>query len=75
MWKVQGHSEDRHGNYPIVIELVFLHQAIVIQKVLEVFPFYLNFLDGDILFRQLHSVVDIFVDENKDLSVLTGKVA
>ena len=40
MWKVQGHSEDRHGNYPIVIELVFLHQAIVIQKVLEVFQWF-----------------------------------
>ena len=44
----------------------------LLRKVLEVFPFYLNFLDGDILFRNLHSAVDVFVDENNDLSVLTG---
>ena len=46
----------------------------LLRKVLEVFPFYLNFLDGDILFRNLHSAVDVFVDENNDLSVLTGKI-
>jgi hypothetical protein len=47
---------------------------VLLRKVLEVFPFYLNFLDGDILFRNLHSAVDVFVDENNDLSVLTGKI-
>eukprot|EP01035_Chromulina_nebulosa_P001767 gene1767-2382_t len=47
-------------------------EQVLLKKLLDVFPFYLNFLDGDVLFRRLHALADVFVDDNRDLSVLTG---
>jgi hypothetical protein len=35
-------------------------EQILLKKILEKFKFYLNFIDGDIFFRNLHHVVDIF---------------
>lgn len=48
---------------------------VLLKKLVDVFPFYLNFLDGDVLFRRLHALADVFVDDNRDLSVLTGQAS
>ena len=61
------------GGYNIN-ELHYPHQ-VLLKKLLDVFPFYLNFLDGDVLFRRLHALADVFVDDNRDLSVLTGQTS
>lgn len=45
---------------------------VLLKKILLAFPFYLDFLDGDTMFRNLHKVGDIFLDENRDLSPLIG---
>ena len=52
---------------------ILLASKVLLKKILQVFPFYLDFLDGDTMFRNLHKVGDIFLDDNRDLSPLLGK--
>jgi len=45
-------------------------EQILLQHVIKVFPNHYDFLDGDISFRKLHYIFDVFVDEYRDLSPL-----
>jgi len=45
-------------------------EKVLLQKVLKHFPNHFDFIDGDITFRKLHYVFDVFVDEKRDLSPL-----
>jgi len=45
-------------------------EKVLLQKVLQQFPNHFDFIDGDITFRKLHYVFDVFVDEKRDLSPL-----
>eukprot|EP01035_Chromulina_nebulosa_P013320 gene13320-17692_t len=47
-------------------------EQVLLKKILETFPFFMDFLDGDIQFRLLHNLADIFVDGfgKNDLSPL-----
>jgi len=48
---------------------------VLLSKIVGVFPNHLNFLDGDVYFRKLHSLADVFFDQDGDgLSVLTPAV-
>lgn len=44
---------------------------VLLEEVMKVFPNHFDFLDGDIAFRKLHLMMDMFVDENRDLTPLT----
>lgn len=45
-------------------------EQVILSRVIKVFPTHLDFIDGDITFRKLHYVFDVFVDERRDLSPL-----
>ncbi len=45
-------------------------EQVLLKHTIRTFPNYLDFLDGDILFRQYHQPIDIFVDKKRDLSPL-----
>ena len=45
-------------------------EQVLLRKVMEVFPNHFDFIDGDITFRKLHYLFDVFVDERRDLSPL-----
>lgn len=49
-------------------------EQVLLKKILESFPFFMDFLDGDIQFRLLHNLADVFVDGfgKNDLSPLVG---
>lgn len=49
-------------------------EQVLLKKILKSFPFFMDFLDGDIQFRLLHNVADVFVDGfgKNDLSPLVG---
>jgi hypothetical protein len=47
-------------------------EQVLLREVIKVFPSHFDFLDGDITFRKLHSAMDMFVDEQRDLSPLTA---
>jgi hypothetical protein len=70
-WRT-GATDNSTGRTIKHADVLFLCLQVLLKKLLDVFPFYLNFLDGDVLFRRLHAVADVFVDDNRDLSVLTG---
>lgn len=45
-------------------------EQVLLSRILQHFPNYLNFLDGDVEFRKYHHLADFFVDRNRDLSPL-----
>lgn len=45
-------------------------EQVLLQHVVKVFPNHYDFLDGDISFRKLHYIFDVFVDEYRDLTPL-----
>jgi hypothetical protein len=49
-----------------------LGEQVLLSKVMEQFPHYLDFLDGDVQFRKFHYLADFFIDKNKDLSPLVN---
>lgn len=46
---------------------------VLLQKVHSFFPNYMDFINGDIRFREFHTVVDLFVDEIRDLTPLVKR--
>lgn len=49
-------------------------EQVLLKRLVKTFPGHSDFLDGDITFRKLHSVFDVFVDESRDLSPLVPPV-
>lgn len=49
-------------------------EQVLLKRLVQTFPGHSDFLDGDITFRKLHSVFDVFVDESRDLSPLVPPV-
>lgn len=45
---------------------------VLLLKVLEQFPQYLDFLDGDAQFRKFHYLADFFIDKDNDLTPLAS---
>jgi hypothetical protein len=45
-------------------------EQVLLQRLVQVFPNFMDFLDGDTQFRSYHKIVDFFVGENMDLSPL-----
>jgi hypothetical protein len=45
-------------------------EQVLLKKVIEHFPHYLDFLDGDTRFRKLHFLADFFIDKQNDLTPL-----
>jgi hypothetical protein len=48
-------------------------EQVLLNKIIQIFKFYLDFIDGDIQFRLFHHMADLFIDDNSDLSPLTGE--
>jgi hypothetical protein len=46
-------------------------EQILLGRILKTFPNYLDFLDGNIDFRKLNKVADVFIDQKRDLTPLT----
>lgn len=44
-------------------------EQVLLSKVMPHFPHYLDFLDGDTLFRKYHFLADFFVDNKNDLTI------
>lgn len=45
-------------------------EQVLLKRIVKYFPTHLDFIDGDITFRKLHYVFDVFIDERRDLSQL-----
>ena len=43
-------------------------EQVLLRRIVKFFPNHFDFIDGDITFRKLHYVFDIFIDERRDLS-------
>ena len=45
-------------------------EQVLLRRIVKYFPNHFDFIDGDITFRKLHYVFDVFIDERRDLSQL-----
>ena len=48
-------------------------EQVLLKQIMKHFPNHQDFLDGDKYFRQWHIPADIFIDHNRNLSVLSSK--
>ncbi len=48
-------------------------EMVLLRESRKSFPHFMDFLDGDILFREYHRPVDFFIDDNSDFSILNSK--
>lgn len=48
-------------------------ETVLLKESRKYFPHTMDFLDGDILFREYHRPIDFFIDDNTDFSILNSK--
>jgi hypothetical protein len=48
-------------------------ETVLLNESRKVFPNFMDFLDGDIHFREYHKPIDFFIDDNSDFSILDSR--